>query len=618
MECVKNNLYDFIANPNICCNFAFMNRISAIILVVSSLAVMVSCTDKGAMHERLDYVNQCNRADTVFTELWLATVDSLVNYFDRHGNSNEKMMTHYLKGRVHHDMGEAPIALECYQQATEKADTTSKDCDLHTLAAIYGQMAVLYHGQLLPDDEMSALQMAEKYAYKNKDTLAVITAYRLRTGVYFHRNDTDSMLQVTNRSVELYRQHGGNNLAAQILIIPISIYLNRGEYQKAWEDMQVYEKESGFFDEKGNVLRGKELYYYYKGLYSLSQNKNDEAVALFRKALSGGFMEAGYKGLLAVYEKKQIPDSIAKYARLYVNANDDFYKGVEQDVIHQASALYNYNRQQRLADENSRKARTGRMLAAIISLLGIATIVIGYRRIRHKAKQKIEQLSLDYESSLSQLYTAKDKLRLMNYDYEIRNRQMESEIENLKKDIVKANQEKNMLDVNMSGLQQRLSELIEDQEEMFNQHKEEIRDKEMEIAKWQERAKELDEQFVLNRGMNNEARFKDSVIYKKFEVRSLSKHVIVPPDEKDWNALTEAFRTHFIRYYAFIAQDNHLPINQFRLCMLIRLGFNNEQIRILMDKDTQQVYRLKKLANYSLFGSQDASTLEQNLKIYYL
>ena len=206
----------------------------------------------------------------------------------------------------------------------------------------------------------------------------------------------------------------------------------------------------------------------------------------------------------------------------------------------------------------------------------------------------------------------------MNYDYEIRNRQMESEIENLKKDIVKANQEKNMLDENMSDLQQRLSDLIEDQEEMFNQHKEEIRDKEMEIAKWQERAKELDEQFVLNRGMNNEARFKDSVIYKKFEVRSLSKHVIVPPDEKDWNALTEAFRTHFIRYYAFIAQDNHLPINQFRLCMLIRLGFNNEQIRILMDKDTQQVYRLKKLANYSLFGSQDASTLEQNLKIYYL
>ena len=47
--------------------------------------------------------------------------------------------------------------------------------------------------------------------------------------------------------------------------------------------------------------------------------------------------------------------------------------------------------------------------------------------------------------------------------------------------------------------------------------------------------------------------------------------------------------------------------------MLIRLGFNNEQIRKLMNKDTQQVYRLKRLANYSLFGSRDASTLEENI-----
>ena len=146
------------------CKITNMGRIIGIISVVLTLSVLASCTDKEAMRQRLDYVSQCNRADTVFTEAWLPTVDSLVRYFDRHGNANERMMAHYLKGRVHHDMGEPPIALECYQQATEMADTTQKDCDLHTLAAIYGQMANLFEAQFLPDDEMNAIKMAEHFS----------------------------------------------------------------------------------------------------------------------------------------------------------------------------------------------------------------------------------------------------------------------------------------------------------------------------------------------------------------------------------------------------------------------------------------------------------------------
>ena len=103
-------------------------------VTIFAALVLWSCGgDRDAMRERMAYVSQCNRADTVFTEAWLPTVDSLVRFFDLHGNANERMMAHYLQGRVHHDMGETPIALECYQKATEMADTTRRDCDLRTL-----------------------------------------------------------------------------------------------------------------------------------------------------------------------------------------------------------------------------------------------------------------------------------------------------------------------------------------------------------------------------------------------------------------------------------------------------------------------------------------------------
>ncbi len=135
-------------------------------LLILILFAMTACTSPSheAMRQRLKYVSDCNRADTVFTERWLPTVDSLVTYFDRHGAANDRMMAHYVQGRVHHDMGEAPQALECYQKAAEVADTTRSDCDLYTLYAIYGQMATLFHSQYLPDDEMQALKMALRNA----------------------------------------------------------------------------------------------------------------------------------------------------------------------------------------------------------------------------------------------------------------------------------------------------------------------------------------------------------------------------------------------------------------------------------------------------------------------
>ena len=225
-----------------------MKHILPIIAVFVALTMLASCTDKEAMCQRLDYVSQCNRADTVFTEAWLPTVDSLVNYFDHHGNANEKMMAHYLKGRVHHDMGESPIALECYQKATEMADTTRNDCDLYTLAAIYGQMASLFHSHYLPDNEMNAIIMAEHYAWKEKDTMSAIKAYELRIRPYFLKNKKDSMAFVMTRVREKYLQLDEREKAAQVIFPMISILLESQQLQKASYYLNIYERESRKFD----------------------------------------------------------------------------------------------------------------------------------------------------------------------------------------------------------------------------------------------------------------------------------------------------------------------------------------------------------------------------------
>ena len=159
--------------------------------------------------------------------------------------------------------------------------------------------------------------------------------------------------------------------------------------------------------------------------------------------------------------------------------------------------------------------------------------------------------------------------------------------------------------------------LLDENNELRKQHKVERKKREREIARLQEQVKSLEERLRMEDVLATESRFKSTVIYKKFMVRGQSRHVLFPPTEKDWEDLTEAIRLHFVRYYSLITHQHSLPTNQYRLCLLIRLGVSNEQLRILLDKDTQQIYRLKKLANQALFNCQDASTLEDNLRRYF-
>ena len=529
--------------------------------------VLASCTDYEAMCQRLSYVSQCNRADTVFTEAWLPTVDSLVNYFDRHGNANEKMMTHYLKGRVHHDMGESPIALECYQKAVEMADTTRKDCDLRTLAAIYGQMADLFHLQYLPDDEMSAIKMAEYYDWKNNDTLSAIIAYRLRTKVYHLRCDTDSMLYITNRCIDFYHKLGHNDLAAQLLIIPISVCLDRGQYEEAWKYMQIHENESGFFDKKGNIKPGKELYYFYKGKYFLSQNKIDNAIIEFRKTLSGGFSEAGYKGLLSAYEQRHIPDSIAKYARQYSTSNDSTFMHVNQDMIHQISSQYIYTRQQRIAEESKMNATCLRLYLIFVILIAITiitTCAYFINKIRTKSMLRINQLLNTKNELISMLDEKQVQIESIN---EVNTKILETQLKEQKQ--------------------------LRTEIEYLNEELEKFSNSEMEKA------------------------FSKTTMGQLFQTIRDNYPKLAPPSSMDWIRFTKSFREHFSLYYKFITDGNRLSKDQLKVCMMIRLNFHEFEMVHFMNVDNQRINRVKQQINKKLFGEMNSSNLRKNLKRHF-
>ena len=549
-----------------------------ILLLVTACALLAGCSPDGSyMRQRLQYVSASNRADTVFTERWLPTVDSLVSYFDRHGAANDRMMAHYLKGRVHHDMGEAPQALECYQKAAEQADTTRDDCDFYTLTAIYGQMADIFHEQILPSEERQALEKSEHFAVRGNDNFAALKAFELRTRPYYLQNDTDSILYIVRESRMRYLRTGDTCSASTVLPVAINIFLDRQQYAEAYQYMRLFEKESGKFDESGAYL-GAGLYDYERGRYALFAGKTDSATIYFQRVLEAGYEEAGYKGLLMYYQKKHIADSIAKYATLFARANDDSYLHVNQNAVHQISAMYDYGRQQRLAEESRATAARQKnylVYAFFAFLFAAAIAAFSYNRVRIQNLLRISQL-LKAKADLQSLLEEKQA----------------------------------QLDIFISKNASEIERITQESNQILIEH---IREKKA----LEQQIEDMNRKLSLFSGASREKAFFNTPIGQRFQTIRSNIPKEAPPTDLDWNQCIKTFRDHFPSYYSFITNGHTLTEYQLRICIMIRQNYRESEMAFFLDTDKQRINRIKLQVNSKLFGIQDSSSLRKNLKEHF-
>jgi hypothetical protein len=142
------------------------------------------------MQYQLHRQNAVNKTSDKFTSDSLCQV--LVSYFDRCGTVNERVLAHYLLGRAYTDMGEAPMAISSYQDATSVADTTATDFNYSTLSCAYSQMASLFRQQLLLTNEIEAREKASHYAFRANQIQWGLYDQVLSAGAYILLNKKDS------------------------------------------------------------------------------------------------------------------------------------------------------------------------------------------------------------------------------------------------------------------------------------------------------------------------------------------------------------------------------------------------------------------------------------------
>ena len=516
------------------------------------LAFVVACGSNGdEMRRQLSELQARNQADSLMTDDSLAL--TLCEYFDSHGTPNEQMLAHYLLGRTHADMGEAPQALDEFHQAADCADTTAADCDYRLLAKIHAQTANLFSNQMMPQEMLAELRLMENYSQKCNDSIYQALALEWQHSAYEMLGDTVNAILTIKKAYDRYLHLGRNDMATNCLPALVGYLVNTRNLVEAKYYLDNYEETLSIIQKAANpCVPG--IYHFFKGNYYLTVNIPDSAEYYYRLELSSqdlNDIEASYLGLYRLYKSLGETDSVAKYADLCYQVSDFRFKQYNSEELGHMQALYNYTRNQSLAmkkaeeaDRNFRKF----LLTGSVALLLVVFLCVVILTYRQRKRSEVKRLKAEYSTALEQQEQARQEIILLQ----------RREFETL--------------------LGQKQSEI--------NEHQKKIDD----IEKLLYSEKSLETQLA------------NTDIYRRFVylAQNTNKHVYVD----DWNKLCQMMDSALPTFRTVLNTKFHLTENDYRLCVLIRLHFSLSEISILLSENSVYLSKRRKYLLSKLFNQE--------------
>ena len=468
------------------------------------------------------------------------SLKDIADYFDKHGDSNERMLAYYIIGCVYQRSQDAPMALQYFHEAATKADTTDSSCDFLTLHRTHVWSAEILKSQFAFSDAFHENSLAFKYAMKAKDTLNAIITYEQKSNIYNALGLSDSAIFIREKLYGLYSKYGYEKEAVRSLGLLINYGVENKELSDVKHYINLYEHKSGNFNDKGDIKKGVEIYYVAKGRYLAEINELDSAEYYFRKcartAKNYSDLKYCFDDLADIYRKRNRPDSVAKYADLARMMTDSAYAQMSTEHLQQMQAMYNYNRYRQTAEEAEKDALRTKYISIIIIMAIMAAAIGGALAVRtyimRKRRARVDEIK-EYKRKINELEMSRAELESINSGLNAEvNRMIEEKTKKI--DILKTEYEKN-----------------------FNN----VKDKDL-------------------------FECEPIVIQIRWKARKTTK----PMDKDEISRLKELFKD----YRPLSNWENTLNNNEYLICLLVRLDFVPAEICILTDLSSSNISNIRK------------------------
>ena len=506
------------------------------------------------MRYQLVYAKGMNKGYVDFTTDSL--MKEIVDYYDNHGTCQQQMLAHYLLGCVYRDLGDSPASLSCYNDAVEKVDTTSSDCDYKLLTRVYEQQGALFLSQRMPQNALSAYQKAEKYAWIAKDTLSAVLSYEHLGNIYEYMDNMNKVIEVYENASRRYRQYGYPVQAARALGGAIQALILTKQYAKAKKYMDVFEAESGYFQKDSCYSYINYSHYYYlKGLYCL-ESHSDSAKYWFTKcqefAKTNNNKSFSAYAWYLYYIKHQQMDSVAKYSEQAFAYNDSANLDMECDLMQKMQAIYDYDRWKNVAHNEEIKATRANLTLLVSILVSVSVIIIGILTfLVYRKKRKLELQEKEEQENLirQQIYDTKQELELL-----------------------RTVNDRKIADV--------------------------IKEKEQTINKLEDDLKDIRDKYSNSSLSDVDILLKESSIYKR--IKYLELHPKETMRENDWIELEETIEQLIPSFIPLL--KNRLNVMAYRICLLVKLEISTSSIAILLGLSSSAISKYRKVMLEKLCG----------------
>lgn len=506
------------------------------------------------MRYQLVYAKGMNKGYVDFTTDSL--MKEIVDYYDNHGTCQQQMLAHYLLGCVYRDLGDSPASLSCYNDAVEKVDTTSSDCDYKLLTRVYEQQGALFLSQSMPQNALSAYQKAEKYAWIAKDTLSAVLSYEHLGNIYEYMDNMNKVIEVYENASRRYRQYGYPVQAARALGGAIQALILTKQYAKAKKYMDVFEAESGYFQKDSCYSYINYSHYYYlKGLYCL-ESHSDSAKYWFTKcqefAKTNNSKSFSAYAWYLYYIKHQQMDSVAKYSEQAFAYNDSANLDMERDLMQKMQAIYDYDRWKNVAHNEEIKATRANLTLLVSILVSVSVIIIGILTfLVYRKKRKLELQEKEEQENLirQQIYNTKQELELLRT-------------------------------VN----DRKIADVIKEKEQTINKLKEDLKD--------------IRDKYSNSSLSDVDILLKESSIYKRIKYLELHPKEIMR--ENDWIELEETIEQLIPSFIPLL--KNRLNVMAYRICLLVKLEISTSSIAILLGLSSSAISKYRKVMLEKLCG----------------
>ena len=398
-----------------------MKHLLLIIVAVVCIAVVAGCTDNSRLRDEIDRagrladtrpdsaialldslspaINQADRATRMRYDLMLiksrdktyiehrndSMIAPVVEYFTGHSDPDLTPLALYYAGRVYSDLGDAPRALDYFQQAVNAiGDDTIKHYGLYKVC--HSQIAELFMHQHL-------FNYALNSAIKAVDLSSPETLhwdYEMIACIYYEIGTIDSSLTYYKRAYDsaLKNNPAGISRVKQQMA---SFFYHCGEYSKADSILSTLMtnypadlKNQVYSTKASNTIKieGYEAAFPY--LKWLADSGN-----IYGQTYGNGELANYYSYTAEKYDAAEKYDSAAMHLRSYIKLQDSINKITQIEAVEKVKGMYDYSIREKdnkiLRTENRLRCELNVALAFILA----AVVFIGWILFRDSNRKRM-------------------------------------------------------------------------------------------------------------------------------------------------------------------------------------------------------------------------------------